>query len=89
MVRDEHIELWHAARVRVAALNSSVPAEKLWDQSCRHYDAELDGALPYGVYKWLNRHLSFGEYGETGEACTVDDSAAAAPGGSQGPGKRN
>lgn len=72
-LRGEHVELWYAACVRLAALNPALPASQLWDPSTRLYDRELDAALPFGCWQWLNRHLSFGQYGQS--AAVDDDSA--------------
>jgi hypothetical protein len=60
----DHIELWFAANVRLAAMNAAIPASKLWEQRHHLYDAELAKALPFDCWRWLNRHLSFGSYGE-------------------------
>ena len=80
-VTADHIDLWHAARVRLARLNTSVPAELLWKRTAYGrknslYDEELDAALPYMVYQFLNRHISFGDYGGECPACegAEDDS---------------
>ena len=76
-LRDEHFELWLAARVRIAMLNVAVPAEALWDKSHHLFDFWLAAALPFQVMQWLNRHASFGEYGENRAqpARAVDDAA--------------
>ena len=76
-LRDEHFELWLAARVRIAMLNVAVPAEALWKESHILYDFWLAAALPFQVMQWLNRHASFGEYGNTTAqpARAVDDAA--------------
>lgn len=79
-LRDQHVELWFAATVRLAALNPAVPAKSLWDPSHKLYDAELDAALPYDVWRWLNRHLAFGGVGEAvhgGTAEAVGDGSGA------------
>ena len=75
-LREEHLELWLAARVKIAMLNVAVPARVLWDSKHQLYDFWLDAALPYQVYQWLNRHASFGEYGETAQPQrSMDDTA--------------
>ena len=85
-LREEHIELWLAVRIRISMLNPAIPVKDLWDGSKIHtYDAQLDAACPYRVYLWLNRHISFGEYGEGGAAGAQD---AAAPTGFDRYGKR-
>ena len=71
-LKPEHIELWLAVGMRLAALNPAIPAKVLWDSESKHYAADVDVALPFDVYQWLNRHLSFGHHGPepvpTGEA---------------------
>lgn len=59
----QHVELWFAANTRAAAINMAIPVSSLWDSEHHLYDHELDAALPFGCYLWLNRHLAFGEYG--------------------------
>ena len=67
LLQPSHVELWIALKVRIAMLNVNIPASWLWDPSHpRVYDPVVDKACPYDVYRWLNRHLSFGEYGESG-----------------------
>lgn len=59
-MRPELVELWFAAAARVAMLNPHLPANLLWDPSSRHFDEQLAEALPYDMWRCLNRHLSFG-----------------------------
>ena len=76
---NDHIELWMAARVRIALLNPNVPAEKLWDPESRHHDAQLDSALPYHAFRWFERHLSFGDYGNGAGPSAAGPSGDATP----------
>ena len=55
-----HVELWAALAVRVAKLNPSIPADRLWDATHHCYDAAVDAACTHTQWQWLNRHLSFG-----------------------------
>ena len=67
LLRPEHVELWLAIRARIAMVNVGIPAAWLWDPNHPHaYDRAVHEACPFDVYQWLNRHLSFGEYGEDG-----------------------
>lgn len=77
-LRREHCELWFAARVRIATLSQSVPIAWLYDRSSTFYIPELDAKLPQDVFKWLNRHLSFGTYGinDADDDGAADDLAA-------------
>ena len=73
-----HVELWIAANVLIAQLNTAVPAKKLWDATSNLYNIDLDSALPFIHYQYLNRHLSFGEYGTEGgqeDGAATDDTA--------------
>ena len=65
LLKPEHVELWLALRVKLASLNTSIAAEWVWDKDKTHFfDAAVHRSCPLNVYKWLNRHLSFGDYGE-------------------------
>ena len=59
-LRPEHVELWFAVEIRHAAVNKAIPVESFWSPEHWLYDAAVAEALPYDVYRWLNRHLSFG-----------------------------
>ena len=73
----EHFELWIAVRIKIAMLNSAVPAKWLWDRKRPGiYDPRIDAACPYDVYRWFCRHFSFGEYGDCNGDATQDDGAA-------------
>ena len=72
-LRNEHVELWHAIKVRIALLNPAVPARVLWTPSHPLYDLAIDAACPYDVYRYLNRHLSFAAYG-SGQADHAESS---------------
>lgn len=61
-MKGEHVELWYAVACRIAKLNPAIPAERLWDSKHHCHDPEVDAALSSIHWKWLNRHLSFGEY---------------------------
>ena len=77
----DHVELWYATNVRLAAINPAIPASKLWERGHNLYDAELAMALPFDGWRWLNRHLSFGSYGEGApEAAEHADGADGADG---------
>ena len=59
----EHLELHLVAKVRIARLNPAIRADVLWDDKHDLYDSRLDAALPYDCFRWLNRHLCFGDAG--------------------------
>lgn len=69
----EHVELWFAARVLIAQLNPSVPMEQLWNSNSYLFNPDLARALPFFIFKWLGRHLSFGKYGNVNESNSDDD----------------
>ena len=77
----EHVELWYAASLCIAEYNAAVPARSLWEPRSRRFNPALAKALPYQVWQWLNRHLSFGQYGAEhaddprGAAFAADDGA--------------
>ena len=77
------LELWFCARMRIAQLNPSVPAKSLWTRGHRHYDAQLDNALPYDAFRWFNRHISFGTYGDAGDSDQSDCSDEEPTGGEE------
>ena len=56
------VRTWIAARLGVAQLASDINAEALWDPEDSLYDQKLDEVLPYKIYCWCNRHMSFAEY---------------------------
>ena len=83
---EEAVELWYAARGRIAMLNTDIPAMVLWDEASRHYDQQLARACPYDAYRWFERHLSFGSYGQTDADRDGPDIGDGDPGPSDGGG---
>ena len=61
------VELWMAIEARHSVISPAVPADHMWDPTHWLYDAEVARVCPLDVYKWMNRHLSFGDgSGEAG-----------------------
>ena len=60
--KGEHVELWFAVSLRVAKLNPAIPASRLWEPKHHCYDADVDRACSFIHWRWLNRHISFGDY---------------------------
>ena len=56
------VRTWIAAKLSVAQLAPEINEEALWDPSDSLYDQKLDEVIPYKVYIWCNRHMSFAEY---------------------------
>ena len=79
--KPEHVELFFAISVRVAKLNPAIPAERLWDKQHHCYDAAVDAAASHMQWRWLNRHISFGQY-RRADAVSDDDSASESDDGS-------
>ena len=75
-LQPQHVKLWLAARSRQAMLNPAIPARLLWDRRSELYDPKLDLALPHGVKLWLDRHLSFGTYGQQHDDSGGDSSSS-------------
>ena len=58
------VRVWIAARLSVAQLAPEINAEVLWDPTDSLYDQKLDEVLPYKIYCWCNRHMSFAAFEE-------------------------
>ena len=59
----DHLELHLVAKIRIARLNPAINSDRLWDESDDLFDSKLFAALPHDCYRWLNRYMSFGDYG--------------------------
>lgn len=69
-------DTWLAAKLRVAQLKPEVPAKALWGQvpeAKNLYDHELDLMITHRQFQWCNRHMSFADALETGDASDDED----------------
>lgn len=76
LLTGDHVELYLAIRIAFARINPAVPAKSIWDIDGGVFNRHVALACTYMQYLWLERHLSFGEYGDTEAA----DSTQAAGG---------
>ena len=68
----DHLELHLVAKIRIARLNPAINSGCLWDESHDLFDSKLSAALPHDCYRWLNRYMSFGDYGADVDGDTTD-----------------